>query len=185
VTFKLNEEESMEATIVRRETRRPELGTLALAGAILLLAQALAAAVTQQSGYPNYAGTTGDVLADALFAAGLLVGLAGLEAARRALAPRLGALAIVGQAALVIAILATVAANHDTLGGVYVAGTIAWLTGLVAIAVAAVRSRDALWLPAIALPPAGFSALAIGDAGGAVLLGLAWLVLGTRLRATS
>jgi hypothetical protein len=175
----------MEAMVARGASGRAAgLGTLAVGGGILLVAQAVFAALTEQSSYPDYAGTTGDAVSDVLFAAGLLVGLAAIEAVRRVLAPRVGVLAMAGQAGLVVASLATVAAGREALVLVYVLGTIAWLTGLVGIAVAAFRSRSNLRLPAIALPAAAFAAVAFTNAGGAVLLGLVWLVLGTRLRAT-
>jgi hypothetical protein len=176
-------EESMEAMVARGATGRAAgLGTLAVGGGILLVAQAVFAALTEQSSYPNYAGTTGDAVSDVLFAAGLLVGLAAIEAVRGALAPRIGVLAMAGQAGLVVASLATVAANREALDLIYVLGTIAWLTGLVGVAASAFRSHSTLRSPVLALPPAAFAAVAFTNAGGAVLLGLVWLLLGARLR---
>jgi hypothetical protein len=147
---------------------------------VVLLAQAVAAAVTEQT--DRYSATTGDVLSDALLGAGLLLSLAGLEALRRSLAPRMGALAIAGQAAIVLAIAATIVAGHEALDAVYVVGTVAWLAGMVGIAVAGIRSGQRQWRVAIALPAAGVIALALADAGGAVLLGILWLVLGVSIR---
>ncbi len=169
----------MEAMAERDEGGRSALGVLAIGGGGLLVTQAVAAAVTKQS--THYSATTGDVLSDGLLAAGLLMALAGLEAARRTFAPRTVALAMAGQTAIVIAILATVAAGSEALNAVYVIGTVAWVAGLVGVAVASARSGDARWRPAIALPVVGLVALALADAGGAVLLGLIWLSLGVRV----
>lgn len=170
----------MEAMAMRSERECSGLGLIVALGGLVLVAQAVAAAVTQQS--EKYSGTTGDILSDALLGLGLLVSLAGLEALRRALAPRIGAVAIVGQAAIVVAIGATIAVGHEALDAVYVVGTLAWLTGLMGIAVAAVRSGEARWRPAMALPVVGVLALALVNEGGAILLGVVWLILGVTIR---
>lgn len=170
----------MEAIAMRTEREKSSLGLLAVFGGVVLAAQAVAAAVTDQSG--KYSATTGDVLSDALLGAGLLISLAGLEALRRALAPRMGAVAIAGQAAIVVAIGATIAAGHEALNVVYVVGAVAWLIGLIGIAVTAGRSGDTRWRPAMALPLVGFVALGLADAGGAVLLGIVWLILGLAIK---
>lgn len=171
----------MEAMAMTKETGRASLKTVAIGGGILLVVQAVAAAATEQS--EKYAGSTGDVLSDGLLAAGLLLTLAGLEALRRALSARMGALAIAGQLALVISVVATMAAGGEALDVVFVIGTLAWLIGLIGIAVVAGRSGDRHWRPALALPLAGIAALGLADSGGVVLLGLVWLVLAARLGA--
>jgi hypothetical protein len=170
----------MEAMTIGQERRKPGLGALAIGGGVILVAQAIAAAVTEQSS--RYSGTTGDVLSDGLLAAGLLLALGGLELARRTLAPSTGALAIAGQAAIVVAIAATVVAGREVLDAVYIIGAVAWLVGSIGIAFAAWRSADRRWRPAVALPIAALAALGLADVGGPVLLGLIWLVLGTRFR---
>ena len=153
---------------------RSGLKVLAIVGGVLLVAQAIATAATEQN--EKYAGSTGDVLSDGLLAAGLLLTLAGLEALRRTLSATMGALAIAGQLALLISIIATMAAGREALDAVFVVGTLAWLVGLIGIAITA-GSGDRNWRPALALPVAGIAALGFADAGGAVLLGLVWLVL--------
>ena len=145
-------------------------------GAVVLVAQGVAAAATEQN--TKYAGSTGDALSDGLLAAGLLLTLAGLEAVRRALSRRMAAAAIVGQVALLISILATMGRRtQKALDAVFVVGTLVWLVGLIAIAITAARRRERHWRAAIALPLAGLAALAFQDAGGGALLGLVWLVL--------
>lgn len=168
----------MEAIATRGEASRPGLRILTAIGAVVLVAQGVAAAATEQN--TKYAGSTGDVLSDALLASGLLLTLAGLEALRRVLTPWMAALAMAGQVALLISILATMAAGRETLDAVFVGGTLAWLVGLIGIAIAAGRSRERFWRPAIALPLTGLAALAFADAGGALLLGLVWLVVGAQ-----
>lgn len=168
----------MEAIAIDRTAVRPSVRMLTTLGAVVLVAQGVAAAATEQN--TKYAGSTGDALSDGLLAAGLLLTLAGLDALRRALSRRMAAAAIVGQVALLISILATVAAGHEALDAVFVAGTLVWLVGLIAIAIAAARSRQRIWRAAIALPLAGLAALAFQDAGGGALLGLVWLVLSAR-----
>jgi hypothetical protein len=92
----------------------------------------------------------------------------------------MAAVAMVGQLALLISILASMAAGREALDAVFVVGTLVWLVGLIAIAIAAARSRKRFWRPAIAVPLAGLAALAFQDAGGGALLGLVWLVLSAR-----
>ena len=173
----------MEAMTTRTSVSRASLGRLAIAGGAVLVVQAVAAAATKQN--THYAASTGDALSDVLLGAGLLLALACVEALRRILSPRVGGLAVAGQAALVVSIAATIAAGHEVLDAVYIAGTVAWFAGLVAIAVGAWRSGDRGWWPAIPLPLAALVALALADAGGAVLLGLAFVVLGARALRTS
>lgn len=165
----------MQAVAVQRKASIPGVRVLTTIGAVMLVVQGVAAAVTEQN--KRYAGSTGDVLSDGLLAAGLILTLAGLEALRRVLSSRTAALAMAGQIALVVAILATVAAGRELLDGVFIVGTLAWLVGLTGIAVAAARARQRRWRAALALPLTGLVALAFTDAGGAVLLGLIWLVL--------
>ena len=159
----------------RRTPHDTALRRAALAGGLLLVAQGVAAALTHQNS--SYAGTAGDALADGLLAAGLLVTLAGIEGLRRRTAARLGALAVIGQTAIVIAIVATMVAGRDILDGVYVAGTVAWIIGEIGIVAGAIRTRQADLRPALALPIASLAALALSDSGGAVLLGLLWIAL--------
>lgn len=171
----------MEAMARTNQADRPGLKILAIGGGVLLVAQAIATAATEQN--EKYAGSTGDVLSDGLLAAGLLLTLAGLEALRRTLSARMGALAIGGQLALLISIVATMAAGREALDIVFVIGALAWLVGLIGIAVTAGRSGDRNWRPALPLPLAAIAALGFADAGGAVLLALVWLALAVRLGA--
>lgn len=168
----------MQAMTVDRTASRPSVRMLTTVGGVVLVAQGVAAAATEQN--TKYAGSTGDALSDGLLAAGLLLTLAGLEALRRVLSRRMGAAAIVGQVALLISILATMAAGREALDAVFVIGTLVWLVGLIAIAIAAARTGERSWRAAIALPLAALAALAFQDAGGGALLGLVWLVLSAR-----
>jgi hypothetical protein len=147
----------------------------ALAAGALLIAQGVAAALTRQT--ETYAPTTGDVLSDGLLAAGLLVALAALDGLRRLTAPRWGVLAMAGQAAIVVAIAASMAAERDILDWLYIAGTVGWIAGQIGMVVAVVRGGRPELRPALALPLASLTALALSDSGGAILLGLTWMVL--------
>jgi hypothetical protein len=173
-----DQEVTMEAMAMTGAATRPGLRMLTSAGGLVLLAQGVAAATSEQ--HDRYAGSTGDLLSDGLLGAGLLLTLAGLERLRRRLSPRMAGLAIAGQVALVVSTLATVAAGHEVLDAVFIGGTLAWIAGLAGVAIAAARTRERMWRPAVALPLVGLVALAFADAGGAALLGLVWLVLGTR-----
>lgn len=168
----------MEAMAIERTAVRAGVRMLTAAGGVVLVAQGVAAAATEQN--TKYAGSTGDALSDGLLAAGLLLTLAGLEALRRVLSRRMAAVAMVGQVALLISILATMAAGREALDVVFVVGTLVWLVGLTAIAIAAARTSERSWRPVVALPLAGLAALAFQDAGGGALLGLVWLVLSAR-----
>ena len=169
----------MEAIGMRGGASTAGLAKAAIGGGVLLMAQAVAAAVTEQN--EKYAGSTADVLSDGLLAAGLLLTLAGLEALRRALSAGMATLALAGQLALLISIAATIAAGREALDPFYVVGALTWLVGLIGIAVAAGRSGERRWRAALALPLAGVAALAFADVGGAVVLGLVWPVLAARL----
>ena len=160
--------------------RQATIGTVAMGGGLLLIAQAVAAAFTEQSA--SYSGTTGDALSDVLLGTGLILTLAGQEGLRRTLAPRSGALAMAGQTALVIAIAATVAGGRELLDPVYIVGAICLFAGSIGQAVAAARSRDPRWRPMLALPVAAVIALALADTGGAALLGLVWVLVGRVLQ---
>ena len=168
----------MEAMAIDRAAVSPGVRMFTAVGGLVLVAQGVAAAATEQN--TKYAGSTGDALSDGLLAAGLLLTLGGLEALRRVLSRRMATVAIVGQVALLISILATMAAGREALDAVFVVGTLSWLVGLIAIAIAAARTSERSWRAAIALPLAGLAALAFQDAGGGALLGLVWLVLSAR-----
>ena len=171
----------MEAIAITGQATKPRLKALAIGGGVLFVAQAAAAAVTEQN--ERYAGSRADLLSDGLLAAGLLLSLIGLEALRRMLSARMATLAIGGQLALMISIAATIAAGREALDALFVVGALAWLGGLSGIAVEAGRSGERRWRPSLALPLAGIAALAFADTGGAVVLGLVWLVLVARLGA--
>ncbi len=168
----------MEAMAIDGAAVRPGVRMLTTVGGVVLVAQGVAAAATEQN--TKYAGSTGDALSDGFLAAGLLLTLGGLEALRRVLSRRIAAAAMVGQVALLISILATMAAGREALDALFVVGTLVWLVGLIGIAIAPARSRERSWRAAIALPLAGLAALAFQDAGGGALLGLVWLVLSAR-----
>lgn len=169
----------MEAMAIRTSSTRSVAGALSVLGGLVLIGQAVAATLTDQN--TSYRGSTGDVLADALLGAGLLLVLPGLQRLGATLPTRLGTLAVVGQAAIVVAIAATIAAGREALDIVYVVGAAALIVGSTGLAITSLRSRVAGWRPAIGLPIATVAALALTDAGGAVLLGLLWLLLGSDL----
>jgi hypothetical protein len=153
------------------------LRTTAVLGAACLLAEGALELVHEQ-GQP----LTGllDHLIELLFAAGLLLTLAGLpllHARHGATGRRALQLAAAGQGSLGLVALASAARGHDVLGPVFLLGLLLWVAGTAAFAVAAVRAGTVAprWLPA-ALPLALVASFAAGN-GGLVLLGAAWLLV--------
>lgn len=139
-----------------------------LAAAGLMLAQAVASLSLPPS--PTYSGTTGDVVNDSLFAAGLIV-LAGflLQHDRAKSAWFSGGLATsaLGCVLLSVAALATVAAGAERWDIIFVAGFVLTQLGWLAAAIGGRSLGAAVLMPGMVL------CLAFFDAGGGLALAAA------------
>ena len=156
------------------------LRPVALAGAVAFLAEGALEAVQPQA---QPLTSAADFLMEGLFAAGLLLTLAGLlelHLRQGAAAGALGTwgfrLAAVGQGALGLVALASLARGHDVLGPLFAAALLAWLVGTVLTAVAGRRAGVVPAWAATALPVALVAGFAVG-AGGLLVLGLAWFAV--------
>jgi hypothetical protein len=159
----------------------PSLVVLIGLGALLTGVDGVIAITTHQA--PKFVGSTADYLVESVFAAGLVAGLAVPAELSRGSRGRLAAagawLAGAGQAAVALAVLATVLQGRDVLGGVYVAGTVAWLAGSLGLAAGAPRAR----VLALCTVPAVLIALGLFGAGGSLALSLLWTAVAVRARA--
>lgn len=87
-----------------------------------------------------------------------------------------------GFAALLVAAVASLASGGDVLGPLFVLGVFASLAGLLGLTASSLRHRAAGWWTA---PVAfiGFAlSMVLGNQGGGILLGLAWIAISIFLR---
>jgi hypothetical protein len=158
------------------ESLRDAAWKATMAGGGVLVLQAVVSLVDRPA--RTFSGSTADWLGDGLLALGLALTLPGLLALRATLATRarrlLLAVAALGQLALLVAVAATLAAGHEILSGIYVAG---FAAEVVALAATAIMTRRLLLF---ALVPALVVALALFDTAGAAALGAAWIAVAAR-----
>ncbi len=87
-----------------------------------------------------------------------------------------------GFAAMLASAIASIAVGGDTLGPMFFLGVLAALVGLLAVATQAVRARRGHWWAS----PVAFAGLllgiGLGDHGGTLLLGLAWIAVSIALQ---
>jgi hypothetical protein len=156
----------------------PSLIAFVALGAVLMGLDGLILIPTHQSA--DFTGTTSDYIVESIFGAGLLAGLATpLELARRAggrAASAAAWLSALGQACVATSVLVTVIGGRDVLDTLYLVGTVAWIAGLVALAIAAPRVRAT----ALITIPAVVVALALFGGGGPLALALAWGAVAAR-----
>lgn len=101
-------------------------------------------------------------------------------------ASRVGRLAArvsqLGFAGMLVSAIASLAVGGTTVGPAFLLGVLAAVIGLLALAVSAIRSREMhWWLSPLALVGLVLS-MALGDHGGGILLGLAWIAISIALR---
>jgi hypothetical protein len=88
----------------------------------------------------------------------------------------------VGLTAMLVSAIASLAAGKTALGPAFLLGVLATMAGLLVLTVAAVRRRVPGWWMA----PATFAGLvlsmALGNHGGGILFGLAWIAISIALR---
>jgi hypothetical protein len=131
---------------------------------------------------PDHHWTTTDRWIEVLFAVALLASIAALPAIRElATAGRAGAvgtrIAQLGFAVLSIASTASLVHGGNVLGFAFGLGLLAALIGLGMLTVAGFRDGQMQWAAPILL--AGFVVgMVLGDHGGTVLIGAAWLAVG-------
>lgn len=122
---------------------------------------------------------------EAAFVVALAAALPMLTALRRS-STRLSGIALWGArggfAAMLVAALPSLVLGRDALGPVFLLGVVLSLGSLLALAVSAGRSR----LPAWWVAPLAFLGLAVGialgDQGGGVVMGVAWLAIALGVR---
>jgi hypothetical protein len=158
------------AIIERRAVNAPRLIGI-IGGGLLVLTGVLCLATGV---HDTFAGDNSDAIVESIWAVALLLSPVTLSSSSRALdtRPRVaGRLILVGQAAIALAILATVVAGHEVWNAVYIAGFGITIVATLTFAVLTRRWIVLLLLPALVL------ALAFFTAGGPILLGAAWLAV--------
>jgi hypothetical protein len=87
-----------------------------------------------------------------------------------------------GFAAMLVSAVASLAVGGTTLGPAFLLGVLAAVAGLITLTVVAVRTRTAhWWLPPLALIGLVLS-MALGDQGGGIVFGLAWIGISLAVR---
>lgn len=152
------------------------------------LAYLIEGAITLYAPQPDRNWSASGYAIEAAFALALLatIGLIPLLAANASRAARLGArVTQAGFAAMLVSSLASLPAGRSELGPLFLIGVLATLAGLAATtALALRRGRARSWTTPAVL--AGLVvAIALGDHGGGIALGAAWLAVCTDLRRPS
>lgn len=161
----------MSASVLeRRAVSAPRLIGV-IGGGLLVLTGVLCIATGV---HDTFTGDSSDAIVESIWAVALLLSPVALSSATRDLDARAriaGRLILAGQAAIALAILATVIAGHEVWNAVYVAGF-----GVTVVATIAYAVLTRRW-PVLLLVPALVLALAFFTAGGPILLGVAWLAV--------
>jgi hypothetical protein len=89
----------------------------------------------------------------------------------------------VGFAGMLVSGVVSLVAGRNELGPVFFLGVVAALAGLLLLGIAAVRRRVAGWWTAPTAFAGLLAAMTIGDTGGMVVLGVAWVAIGLAYRA--
>jgi hypothetical protein len=128
---------------------------------------------------------TSGYVVEAAFVIGLAAALPMLVELRRSSSRLAGwavAVAHVGFGAMLVAALPSLVLGRDVLGPVFLLGVAASLVSLLALAATAVRDRGPAWW----IAPLAFAGLlvgvALGDQGGGIVMGVAWLGVAVGLR---
>lgn len=90
-----------------------------------------------------------------------------------------------GFAGMLISAVGSLAAGGTVLGPVFLVGVLASLAGLVALTVPALRSRPSGWWMAPLAFVGLLLSMVLGDHGGGILFGLAWIAISIGLRDTA
>jgi hypothetical protein len=156
--------------------------SLAAAGG---LAYALEGAIAARASQPEHHWHASGYAIEAAFIVALVTTIpvvpllrAGSSRAER-LAARLSQL---GFAAMLASAIASVAAGGDALGPAFFGGVLAALAGLLVLAAPAIRARRPGWWAAPLALVGVVLGMALGDHGGGILLGLAWIGISIALR---
>jgi len=171
------------------ESISPRLASLAPVAPMLAIAAGLAyaveGAIVVRAPQPDHHWHASGYAVEAAFVVALLATIALpplLHTAASRLARVAARLTQLGFAAMLVSAVASLGAGETLLGPVFLLGVLASLAGLLALAVAEVRARTAGWWAA----PVAFAGLVLsmvlGDHGGGILLGLAWIAISIELR---
>jgi FtsH-binding integral membrane protein len=161
----------MSASVIERRAVNATRLTGIIGGGLLVLTGVLCVATGV---HDKFTGDRSDAIVECIWAVALLMSPVALSFSTRALDIRArvsGRLILAGQAAIALAILATVVAGHEVWNVVYVAGF-----GITVVAILAYAVLTRRWI-VLVLAPALVLALAAFAAGGPILLGLAWLAV--------
>jgi hypothetical protein len=167
----------MTAASVAGPARTDTAQTASLAGVALLVLTGILCLTTGV--HDTFNGDQSDAVVESVWAVALLLAPMVLaRVARRAegLRRATAGLVVLGHVAIAAAVLATVVAGHEVWNGVYVAGFAIAVVGVIGFSLGARQWRPLVLVPALVV------ALAFFTAGGAIVLGLAWLVVLRALR---
>jgi hypothetical protein len=87
-----------------------------------------------------------------------------------------------GFSAMLVSALASIAVGGDTLGPAFFLGVLGALAGLLALAIAALRDRRRHWWASPVALAGLVLGIGLGDHGGTLLLGLAWITVSIALQ---
>jgi hypothetical protein len=87
-----------------------------------------------------------------------------------------------GFAGMLVSALPSLAIGGNTLGPAFLIGVLASLAGLLGLSVAALRSRGSGWWASPLLLTGLVLSMALGNHGGGILFGIAWIGISTTIR---
>lgn len=149
------------------------------------LAYAVEGAIVVRAPQPDHHWHASGYAVEAAFVVALLatLPLPGLLTGAATRAARVGArITQLGFAAMLVSAVASLGSGGTVLGPMFLLGVLAALGGLVALSIAATRARTgARWLAPLACFGLVLS-IELGDDGGGILFGLAWIAISIGLR---
>ncbi len=166
-------------------SRQKYAGPAALLAGGLYIAQAIINLIAPQ---PEIFSTFSDYLIEAIFVAALAMTLAGLAGLRQRYVRRTDRLAnvgfgfaMVGTTCLLISASTTLVVGKNALGLVFVLGILCALLGHISFGIGLFRTSQIPRSTALALIAGLPLSFLLATFGGAILLGLSWLVIGAGL----
>ena len=160
----------------------PLAPALAAAGG---LAYAVEGAIVVRAPQPDHHWHASGYAVEAAFIAALVATLP-LPPFFQAAAGRVGVLASrvvqLGFAAMLVSAVASLAAGETTLGPLFLLGVLAGVVGLLALTIGAIRRRTTGWWASPLAFVGLVASIALGDHGGGILMGLAWIAISIGFR---
>jgi hypothetical protein len=149
------------------------------------LAYAVEGAIVVRAPQPDHHWHAGGYAVEAAFVVALIATIplpTSLGANTNRLAGWFARLAQVGFTAMLVSAVASLGAGGTVLGPAFLLGVLASLAGLLGLTIAAARTRADIWWTAPVAFVGLILSMALGNHGGGILFGIAWIGISIALR---